>query len=80
MSEAKGLEINIMGREFLVACAPGEQNALLLAVEYLNLKMQEIKDQGKVTGMDGKAWNPDAGHILATNGLIHNEVLNILGS
>ena len=30
---------------------------------------------GKVTGMDGKEWNPDAGHILATNGLIHEEVL-----
>lgn len=33
---------------------------------------------GMVTGMDGKAWNPDGGHILATNGLIHDEVLRIL--
>ena len=33
---------------------------------------------GKVTGMDGKAWNPDDGHIVATNGLIHDEVLRIL--
>jgi myo-inositol-1(or 4)-monophosphatase len=33
---------------------------------------------GKVTGMDGKDWNPDAGHILATNGLIHDEVLRII--
>jgi myo-inositol-1(or 4)-monophosphatase len=33
---------------------------------------------GKVTGMDGKQWNPDAGHILATNGLIHDEVIGIL--
>ncbi|HWI17331.1 MAG TPA: inositol monophosphatase family protein [Vicinamibacterales bacterium] len=34
---------------------------------------------GKVTGMDGKTWEPDAGHILATNGVIHEEVLRILG-
>jgi myo-inositol-1(or 4)-monophosphatase len=35
---------------------------------------------GKVTGMDGREWIPDEGHILATNGLIHDEVLGILGS
>ena len=35
---------------------------------------------GKVTGMDGGTWNPDGGHILATNGLIHEEVLRILAS
>jgi len=34
---------------------------------------------GKVTGMDGKTWVPDDGHILATNGLIHDEVLRIIG-
>jgi myo-inositol-1(or 4)-monophosphatase len=33
---------------------------------------------GRVTGMDGKTWDPDAGHILATNGLIHDEVLRII--
>jgi len=33
---------------------------------------------GKVTGMDGKKWNPEEGHILATNGLIHDEILRII--
>ncbi len=33
---------------------------------------------GRVTGMDGGTWNPDNGHILATNGLIHDELLAIL--
>jgi myo-inositol-1(or 4)-monophosphatase len=33
---------------------------------------------GKVTGMDGKTWIPDRGDILATNGLIHDEVLRII--
>jgi myo-inositol-1(or 4)-monophosphatase len=35
---------------------------------------------GKVTGMDGKRWIPEDGHILATNGLIHEEVLRVLRS
>ena len=34
---------------------------------------------GKVTGMDGKRWIPADGHILATNGLIHDELLRIIG-
>lgn len=33
---------------------------------------------GRVTGMDGGPWDPDGGHILATNGLIHDEVVRIL--
>lgn len=33
---------------------------------------------GKVTGMDGGPWVPDDGHILATNGVIHDEVLRII--
>jgi myo-inositol-1(or 4)-monophosphatase len=35
---------------------------------------------GRVTGMDGTPWVPDGGHILATNGLIHDEVVQILRS
>ena len=33
---------------------------------------------GTVTGMDGKQWVPEDGHILATNGLIHDELLRII--
>jgi myo-inositol-1(or 4)-monophosphatase len=33
---------------------------------------------GKVTGMDGKKWNPEDGHILATNALIHDEILTLI--
>ncbi len=51
-AEPKGLQISIMGREFRVACGPDEQKELLQAVEYLNRKMLEIKEQGKITGLD----------------------------
>ena len=51
-ADAKGLQINIMGREFRVACAEDEQTGLLEAVDYLNAKMQEIRDRGKVIGLE----------------------------
>ena len=51
-AEAKGLQINIMGREFRVACPEDEQKGLLDAVDYLNRKMQEVRDHGKVIGLE----------------------------
>ena len=49
---AKGLDVTIMGREFRVACAPDEEEQLLTAVEYLDNKMREIRDAGKVIGVE----------------------------
>lgn len=51
-TEAHSLQINIMGREFRVACKPDEEKSLREAVDYLNLKMKEIESQGKITGID----------------------------
>ena len=52
MSEAKSLQIAIMGRDFRVACPEEEQAGLLQAVDYLNKKMLEIRDGGKVVGIE----------------------------
>lgn len=52
MSESKSLQITIMGREFRVACPEEEQAGLLEAVDYLNKKMLEIRDAGKVIGLE----------------------------
>ena len=51
-ADAKGLQINVMGREFRVACPDHEQKGLLEAVDYLNKKMNEIRDAGKVVGLE----------------------------
>jgi len=51
-ADPKALQINVMGREFRVACPEEEQKGLLEAVEYLNRKMQEIRDNGKVVGLE----------------------------
>ena len=52
MSEAKSLQITIMGRDFRVACPEDEQAGLLEAVDYLNKKMLEIREGGKVIGLE----------------------------
>ena len=52
MSEARSLQITVMGRDFRVACAEDEQAGLLQAVDYLNKKMLEIRDSGKVIGLE----------------------------
>ena len=51
-ADSKGLQINVMGREFRVACPEDEQKGLLEAVDYLNRKMNEIRDAGKVIGLE----------------------------
>ena len=50
--EARGLEVNVMGREFRVSCTEEERRDLLKAVDYLNAKMREIRDTGKVIGVE----------------------------
>jgi len=48
----KTIEISILGRSYKIACNEGEREALLEAVAYLDGKMNEIKNAGKVTGTD----------------------------
>lgn len=50
--DTKGLQITIMGRNFRVACKEEEQSGLLEAVDYLNRRMEEIRDQGKIVGLE----------------------------
>ena len=71
MSEAKSLQIAIMGREFRVACPEEEQAGLLEAVDYLNRKMLEIRDGGKVIGLERIA-------IMAALNIAH-EMLTVKG-
>jgi len=51
-TDGKALSINLMGREFKVACSDGEEKQLLASVEYVNQRIQEIKDSGKVVGTE----------------------------
>jgi len=46
------LDVAIMGREFRVACPEEERASLMQAVSYLDRKMREIRDTGKVIGLE----------------------------
>jgi len=54
-TEAKAREkgavtLNILGREFRVSCPDGEERQLQACAEYLNRKLREARDTGKVVG------------------------------
>jgi cell division protein ZapA len=69
MSEVKAVDVNIMGREFAVACSEEEREGLMTAVGYLDKKMREIRDTGKVVGVERIA-------IMAALNLTH-ELLTV---
>jgi cell division protein ZapA len=48
----KTVEISLLGRTYRVACGEGEREALMQAVAYLDAKMGEIRNAGKVTGAE----------------------------
>ncbi len=49
-AKPKGMTVTVLGREFRVAPPAGEERQLLESVDYLNLKLEEIKATGKVIG------------------------------
>ncbi len=50
--KSKTLDVIIMGRTYKVACSDDERNALLSAVAYLDRKMTEIKNAGRVASAE----------------------------
>jgi len=70
MSErAIHLDVTILGREYRVACKESERAELLESVKYLDLRMREIRDAGKIAGAERIAV------MAALN--ISNEMLRI---
>ncbi|MEJ2509213.1 MAG: cell division protein ZapA [Gammaproteobacteria bacterium] len=48
----EGVSIHILDKEYLVACPEDERQDLLASADYLDKKMREIRDSGKVVGQD----------------------------
>jgi len=68
MSEVRGVDVNIMGREFTVSCTDEERPGLMNAVNYLYRKMKDIQSTGKVVGVERIA-------VMAALNITH-ELLN----
>jgi cell division protein ZapA len=69
-SRDKGaITISLLGREFRVGCPEGEEKQLLASAEYLNRKMKEVRDSGKVVGNERIA-------IMAALNIAHESMSN----
>jgi len=52
MSEPRPLGVRILEKEYIVACSPEERSDLMDSAEFLNKRMKEIRDSGKIIGLD----------------------------
>jgi cell division protein ZapA len=46
------VSIQILDKEYLIACPPNERDDLLEAARFLNGRLREIRDGGKVIGIE----------------------------
>ncbi|MDA1106906.1 MAG: cell division protein ZapA [Proteobacteria bacterium] len=54
-AETVTVAVQILGKEYRVACEVHERDALLASAHYLNDKLREIRDSGKVIGLERTA-------------------------
>jgi cell division protein ZapA len=70
--KSNALDVHILDREFRVACPDDEKAELLEAVAYLDKKMREIRDAGKVASTERIA-------IMAALNIAHELLTTKLG-
>ena len=71
--KVKTLDVTILDREFRVACPEGERAELLETVSYLDKKMREVRDTGKVATLERIA-------IMAALNITHELLTTRLGT
>jgi cell division protein ZapA len=71
-SDLARVAVRILDKEYFIVCPPEERKDLQQSAEYLNAKMREIRDTGKVVGIDRIAV------IAALN--MANELVKLRGS
>ena len=72
-AKVKTLDVTILDREFRVACPEDERAELVEAVSYLDKKMREVRDTGKVATVERIA-------IMAALNITHELLTTRLGS
>lgn len=66
----QAVSLNILGKEYKIACAAGEEAALIRSANELDRQMRKIRDTGKVAGADRIA-------VLAALNLAHDAEANL---
>ena len=54
-SDAEAVSVEILDKEYLVACPPEEREALMESARLLNERMRQVRDSGKVLGTERMA-------------------------
>jgi cell division protein ZapA len=52
MNDPARVTIRILDKEYQVGCTPDERNALVASAELLNVRMKQIRDGGRVVGLE----------------------------
>lgn len=52
MNEKQPINIDILGKRYTFSCQTDEVESLQKAANYLNQKMRDIRDRGRIFGMD----------------------------
>ena len=65
MSKPIPVSLNILGKEYKIACAPEEKEGLIRSAQELDRQMRKIRDTGKVSGTERIA-------VLAALNLAHD--------
>ena len=68
------VSVRILDKEYQVACRPEERTDLLDSAEILNTKMREIRDNGRVVGLDRIAV---MAALNMANDLIHAQARDV---
>ena len=51
-NSSDGITIHILDKEYMIACSEEERHDLQRSADYLDKKMREIRDSGKIIGSD----------------------------
>lgn len=51
-TDSKAVTVHILDKEYLVSCTEEEQHDLIRSADFLDQKMREIRDNGKIIGSD----------------------------
>ncbi|MDH5396008.1 MAG: cell division protein ZapA [Gammaproteobacteria bacterium] len=82
MSKSDGITIHILDKEYRIACQEDERHDLQRSADYLDKKMREIRDSGKIIGSDRIAIMAalNITHELLTQSTTEPKIDNTIGT
>ncbi len=52
MSNSRSVSVKLLDKEYTISCPDGAEAELLASADYLNEKMREIRNTGKIVGLE----------------------------